>query len=165
MQLRVEDGKATLKTRKGLDWTDKFDAIAKAAGALPDALIDGEIVALDDNGAPDFAALQAALSDGKTDELIFFAFDLLFAGGEDLRPLPLGERKAAIEENCWKPRKGKSNRRSAMSSISRPAATRCCNRPASCRWKASSPRSSTRPIAPAAPRAGPRPSAAPAMRS
>ena len=47
MQLRVEDGEATLKTRKGLDWTDKFPAIAKEAGALPDVLIDGEIVALD----------------------------------------------------------------------------------------------------------------------
>ena len=51
----------------------------KRRSALPDVLIDGEIVALDHDGAPDFAALQAALSDGKTDELIFFAFDLLFA--------------------------------------------------------------------------------------
>ncbi len=57
MQLRVEAGKATLKTRKGLDWTDKFGAIAKEASALPDVLIDGEIVALDHNGAPDFSTL------------------------------------------------------------------------------------------------------------
>jgi len=42
VQLRVEDGEATLKTRKGLDWTDKFAAIAKEAGELPDAMIDGE---------------------------------------------------------------------------------------------------------------------------
>ena len=54
MQLRVEDGKATLKTRKGLDWTDKFQAIAKEASALPDVLIDGEIVALDHNGVAGF---------------------------------------------------------------------------------------------------------------
>ena len=85
MQLRVEDGEVALKTRKGLDWTDKFAAIAKEARSLPDVLIDGEIVALDHNGVPDFSALQAALSDGKTDELIFFAFDLLFAEDEDLR--------------------------------------------------------------------------------
>src|SRR5579871_2727961 len=78
IQLRVEGGKATLKTRKGLDWTGKFDAIAKAAAGLRDGIIDGEIVALDANGAPDFAALQAALSEGKTKRLIFFAFDLLF---------------------------------------------------------------------------------------
>ena len=70
VQLRVEDGEAVLKTRKGLDWTDKFTAIAKEGSALPDVLIDGEIVALDHNGAPDFSTLQAAISDGKTDELI-----------------------------------------------------------------------------------------------
>jgi len=85
VQLRVENGAATLKTRKGLDWSDKFAAVVKEAGALPDVLIDGEIAALDHNGAPDFSSLQAALSDGKTDNLLFFAFDLLFANGMDLR--------------------------------------------------------------------------------
>ncbi len=98
VQLRVEDGKATLKTRKGLDWTDKFATIAKEAGSLPDVLIDGEIVALDHNGAPNFSSLQAALSDGKTEDLIFFAFDLLFSEGLDDRRLPLSERKARLKE-------------------------------------------------------------------
>jgi bifunctional non-homologous end joining protein LigD len=97
MQLRVVDGKAVLRTRKGLDWTDKFAAIIRVAAKLPDCLIDGEICALDHNGAPDFAALQAALSDGKSGALIFFAFDLLFSGGEDLRALPLGARKTRLE--------------------------------------------------------------------
>ena len=107
VQLRVEDGEAALKTRKGLDWTDKFPAIAKEGGALPDALIDGEIVALDHDGAPDFSALQAAIADGKTDNLIFFAFDLLFAGGEDLRALPLVERKERLKQ-LLESRKGKA---------------------------------------------------------
>ena len=98
VQMRVEGGKAILRTRKGLDWTDKFTAIAKAGRRLPDAMIDGEIVALDREGAPDFSALQAAISDGKTDRLIFYAFDLLFAGGEDLRRLPLAERKARLRQ-------------------------------------------------------------------
>jgi len=98
VQLRVEDGGAILKTRKGLDWTDKFRAIAREGTSLPDALIDGEIVALDQNGAPDFSTLQAAISDGKTDALIFFAFDLLFSGDEDLRPIPLRERKARLKK-------------------------------------------------------------------
>jgi bifunctional non-homologous end joining protein LigD len=98
MQLRVKDGKAVLKTRKGLDWTDKFGAIAKEGSKLPDVLIDGEIVALDHDGAPNFSALQAAISDGKTDQLIFYAFDLLFADGEDLRPLPLAMRKARLKK-------------------------------------------------------------------
>ena len=98
LQLRVEDGKAVLRTRKGLDWTAKFSAIAEAAEKLPDCLIDGEAVALDHAGAPDFAALQAALSEGKSEDLIFFAFDLMFADGEDLRPLPLSDRKARLKE-------------------------------------------------------------------
>jgi len=98
VQLRVEGGKSTLKTRKGLDWTGKFAAIAAEASALPDVLIDGEIVALNQHGAPDFSALQAALSDGETDDLIFFAFDLLFADGEDLRRIPLAKRKARLRD-------------------------------------------------------------------
>ena len=109
VQLRVEDGKATLKTRKGLDWTDKFKAIAKEGSALPDVLIDGEIVALDHDGNPNFSALQAAISDGKTDKLIFFAFDLLFAEDMDLRKLPLRERKARLKE-LLDEQKGKSIR-------------------------------------------------------
>ena len=93
IQLRIQDGRVTLKTRTGLDWTGKFDAIAKAAAALPDAIIDGEIVALDANGAPDFAALQAALSEQQTDNLVYYVFDLLFDNGDDMRALPLTERK------------------------------------------------------------------------
>jgi bifunctional non-homologous end joining protein LigD len=108
VQLRVEDGEATLKTRKGLDWTDKFQAIAKEGSSLPDTLIDGEIVALDHNGAPEFSALQAAISDGKTDNLIFFAFDLLFADGEDISRVPLGERKERLKKLLEARAKGKS---------------------------------------------------------
>ncbi|GKQ54692.1 DNA ligase D [Bradyrhizobium sp. Ce-3] len=107
VQLRVEGGEAVLKTRKALDWSDKFGAIAKEAGKLPDALIDGEIVALDKNGTPHFSTLQAALSDGKTDQLIYYAFDLLYAGNEDLRPLPLTERKARLQA-LLAARKGKN---------------------------------------------------------
>jgi bifunctional non-homologous end joining protein LigD len=96
IQLRTESGTAVLRTRKGLDWTAKFGAIVKAARDLPDGIIDGEIVALNRKGLPDFAALQAALSDGKTDQLVFFVFDLLFCDGEDLRKLPLRERKSRL---------------------------------------------------------------------
>ena len=97
LQLRVENGRATLKTRAGLDWTQKFREIGRAAEALPDGLVDGEACALDANGAPDFPALQAALADRKTQDLVFFAFDLLFAEGCDLRDLPLRERKARLQ--------------------------------------------------------------------
>jgi bifunctional non-homologous end joining protein LigD len=110
MQLRVEDGEVSLKTRKGLDWTEKFEAIAKEARSLPDVLIDGEIVALDHNGVPHFSALQAALSDGKTNGLIFFAFDLLFAEDMDLRRLPLRDRKARLKQLLDEHGKGDSIR-------------------------------------------------------
>src|SRR5215471_6324552 len=98
IQLRVEKRKAGLLTRKGLDWTTKFAAIAKAAENLPDCILDGEVCALDHDGAPDFAALQSALSQGESESLIFFAFDLLFTDGEDLRPLPLSVRKTRLAE-------------------------------------------------------------------
>jgi bifunctional non-homologous end joining protein LigD len=135
LQLRVENGKAVLRTRKGLDWTKKFANIAEQAKALPDCLIDGEAVALDRRGVPDFGALQDALSEGKSDALVFFAFDLLFTdfgkGGEDWRGLPLSERKARLADLL----DGLVGKRQALPSWSRPPA-----------WasKASSPRSSTR---------------------
>jgi len=97
MQLRVQGGEAKLYTRKGLDWTGKFAAIAQAARNLPDCILDGEVVALDHDGAPDFAALQAALSDGKSELLVYFAFDMMFEGREDLRPLPLEARKQRLK--------------------------------------------------------------------
>jgi bifunctional non-homologous end joining protein LigD len=86
-----------LRTRKGLDWTVKFGAIMRAAAKLPDGVYDGEVVALDKEGAPSFGALQAALAEGKTDDLIYFVLDLLFAEGDDLRKVPLRERKPTLE--------------------------------------------------------------------
>lgn len=97
MQLRVAGGAATLKTRKGLDWSERFSEIVADGARLPDGLYDGEVVALDEAGSPDFAGLQAALSSGKTADLIFFVFDALFAGGEDLRDQPLSARKARLK--------------------------------------------------------------------
>lgn len=98
IQLRVTDGAVTLRTRKGLDWTDTFPEIAAEAAKLPDCLIDGEIVAVDRHGVPDFAALQAALSEEDTGDLVFFCFDLLFLKNGDLRALPLVKRKQHLQE-------------------------------------------------------------------
>lgn len=97
MQLRAEKGQVILRTRKGLDWTDKFSSIAKAAEVLPDCILDGEIVVLDKRGAPNFSALQAAISENRTKDMIYFAFDILFLDGYDLRPLPLRERKEKLK--------------------------------------------------------------------
>jgi bifunctional non-homologous end joining protein LigD len=97
LQVRVEGGKARLLTRKGLDWTSKFPEIAKDAARLADGIYDGEAVALDREGQPDFSRLQEALSTGRTSGLVLFLFDALFAEGEDLRELPLRDRKARLK--------------------------------------------------------------------
>jgi bifunctional non-homologous end joining protein LigD len=97
-QIQVRKRRAILRTRKGLDWTTRFKTTAKAAAALPDCIIDGEVVALDANGVPRFPALQAALSEGRSQDLVYFAFDLLFEGENDLRGSPLRERKARLKK-------------------------------------------------------------------
>jgi bifunctional non-homologous end joining protein LigD len=56
------------------------------------------VVALNEAGSPDFAALQAASAEERTNDLVFFLFDQLFDGLEDLRPLPLSERKARLQK-------------------------------------------------------------------
>jgi len=95
-EIHVSAGAAVVYTRRGLNWSRQFSAIAAAAARLPDCLLDGEIVALDQNRIPSFSALQAALKEN-AGTLIFFAFDLLFEGGDDLRKLPLVERKRRLE--------------------------------------------------------------------
>jgi bifunctional non-homologous end joining protein LigD len=97
VQVRVQNRKAQIRTRTGLDWTSKFAAVVKAARALPDGIYDGEICALDDDNLPSFARLQAELSEERSDDLVFFAFDLLIDGKEDLRPLPLTTRKSRLK--------------------------------------------------------------------
>src|SRR6202012_4096247 len=98
IQIHVEGHKAILRTRKGLDWTHKFPETAEAAAKLPDCIVDGEVVAVNEKNAPDFAALQAALSTSATGDLIYFAFDLLFDGSRDLRKEPLVKRKAVLQK-------------------------------------------------------------------
>jgi bifunctional non-homologous end joining protein LigD len=56
------------------------------------------VVALDDNGAPDFAALQNALSEGRSQNLTYLVFDLLFADDQDLRTATLVKRKAQLDQ-------------------------------------------------------------------
>ncbi|MCO5156764.1 MAG: DNA ligase D [Aquamicrobium sp.] len=99
LQARLDNGKATLLTRGGLDWTERFGkAVPKALAALPasQALIDGELVVEASGGASDFSALQADLSAGRSDRFAFYAFDLLYLDGQDLRETPLVARKAAL---------------------------------------------------------------------
>ncbi len=101
LQARISGGEVKLLTRTGLDWTERFGKrIAAALTALPceTALIDGEVVALGEGGISSFSALQAALSEGKAENLVFYAFDLLHLDGEDLQREPLLARKERLEE-------------------------------------------------------------------
>lgn len=95
--IAVGTGQARAYTRSGLDWSDKFAPIVAAAAKLKvgTALIDGEAVVLDAAGKTNFQALQASLKGGKAD-LVYFAFDLLELDGEDLKALPLVERKEKL---------------------------------------------------------------------
>ncbi len=92
--LAVGDGVATAWTRNGKDWSDKFKALVKAAAKLPaGCLIDGEAVAIDENGKPSFQLLQSTLKDQRGTNLVFYAFDLLVDRGEDIKKLPNIVRK------------------------------------------------------------------------
>jgi bifunctional non-homologous end joining protein LigD len=85
---------ATLLSRRGLDWTKQFPAIAAAAATLPvhDALLDGEVVILLPDGRDDFHALQN-VGRRQDPRLVYFAFDLLHLDGESLFRMPLVARK------------------------------------------------------------------------
>ncbi|HMG47196.1 MAG TPA: DNA ligase D [Allosphingosinicella sp.] len=95
--LALASGTARIYTRNGLDWTGKFPEIAEAAGAIAceRALLDGEIVALDDKGSTSFSALQQAISEGGRG-LSLFLFDALEIDGEKLDRLPNLERKQRL---------------------------------------------------------------------
>lgn len=89
-------GAVRFYTRSGLDWTDRFRPLASEFRSIvvDEALIDGEVAVLDEQGRSSFGALQNALTDGGP--LRFFAFDLLRLDGVDLRQRPLFERKEKL---------------------------------------------------------------------
>nr|WP_225031039.1 DNA ligase D [Paraburkholderia sp. XV] len=100
MLCRIDNGSVTLFTRNGHDWTERMPALAGALAALPvrQAWIDGEVVALNKADIPDFSALQNAFARRRTAGLTFFAFDLMFLDGRDLRQLRLSDRQAALKQ-------------------------------------------------------------------
>ena len=94
----LKDGAVKLITRAGIDWTKRYGDLPQAFARLPfkDAILDGEIVVLDDKGISRFAALQDALSTGAGNKLVYYAFDLLHLDGWDLRKVALEKRKALL---------------------------------------------------------------------
>jgi bifunctional non-homologous end joining protein LigD len=95
--LRIDRQDIRAYTRGGHDWSDKYGWVINACQKFKcqSALIDGEIIVQDKNGLSDFAALRAAI-DGAPHRLVMFAFDLLWLDGEDLRRLPLIERREKL---------------------------------------------------------------------
>lgn len=103
LAVHVEPEETRAITRGGYDWTKKFRSIVDEAHELGHAslIIDGEAVVLDDQGRSDFGLLQRAVgkrpSVHDVSEIIFYAFDLLYLDGRDLRILPLSERRRLLE--------------------------------------------------------------------
>ncbi|SET57639.1 DNA ligase D [Variovorax sp. OV084] len=97
---RIDRGKVRCFTRNGHDWTAKLPALAKALAKLPtdSAWLDGEITVDGENGAPDFQALQNAFDSGATSSIVYWLFDAPFLDGEDLRDLPVEERRARLAQ-------------------------------------------------------------------
>ena len=101
IQAHIASGKVRLLTRSGLDWTGRFGGgLAGELARLPcaQAIVDGEMVVLSDAGIASFSALQADLSDGRTNGMVYYAFDLLYLDGAALRDVPLKDRKVLLAD-------------------------------------------------------------------
>lgn len=106
IHVRKQSGRAKTKpqvhlfTRKGLDWSARMPDLVRAAAELDatNAIIDGEAVALDENGISNFALLQSAFQEKNRREITYFAFDLLHLNGHTVRNLPLLRRKELLAE-------------------------------------------------------------------
>jgi DNA ligase D-like protein (predicted ligase) len=99
MAARIDNGRAQLLTRTGLDWADKYPSVVAAVANVKakTAYIDGELCGVDEAGLPSFAQTQAATDGEREVRLVYYAFDLLHLDGRDVSPLPLIERKAQLE--------------------------------------------------------------------
>ena len=97
-QAHLVGGKPILYTRDGLACSETFASITQALQLLNarDAVLDGEIVVLDEHGAANRHELQRDIDAGRTDRLLYFVFDLLYLNGFDLRSAPLIRRKRLL---------------------------------------------------------------------
>ena len=97
---RIGNGKARLLTRGGHDWSAKLPKLVAELERLGigNAWLDGEIVVPDQDGTPDFNALQNALDRERADPIVMFLFDVPFFEGFDLRHAPLAERRGLLKQ-------------------------------------------------------------------
>jgi len=94
----IRGGNVRLVSRNGKVQNARFPTVAAALGGFPvDAVFDGEIVAVDRKGRPDFQALQNSQSAGEG-RILYYVFDVLYAGGYDFRVLSLKQRRAILSK-------------------------------------------------------------------
>lgn len=100
MICRIDQGQVTIFSRNQKDWTGELAPLVAAAASLPvdQAFVDGELVAIKENGVSDFQSLQNAFSQGRARDLVYYAFDLLYLDGIDLRSVSLEDRKKILEQ-------------------------------------------------------------------
>jgi len=96
------DKKVSLLSRNENELAARFPEIVEAIKNLParECLIDGEVVALDEEGRSSFQLLQAREMEGQKSPVYFYAFDLLQLDGKSLLALPLEARKNVLEKLC-----------------------------------------------------------------
>jgi bifunctional non-homologous end joining protein LigD len=97
---RMENRKARLYSRNGLDWTERFDPIRAAVEELParDLILDGEVVAHDTGGTASFEAMQRFLREGRRAGLVYYVFDILHLDGYNVTGAALIARKKLLAE-------------------------------------------------------------------
>jgi bifunctional non-homologous end joining protein LigD len=95
---RIDHDEVKLFTRNGHDWTHKLPGQAEALAALglESAWLDGEMVVADEQGVPDFQALQNAFDSGRSGNIVYYLFDMPYLNGVDLREVPVEERRVAL---------------------------------------------------------------------
>ncbi len=99
IQAHVKNGIGKFWSRNALDWSNAFPHLLHNMEKLPvtDAIFDGEVVALDEEGRSHFQGLQNSLKSRKDTGLVYYIFDLMYLNGEDLRSRPLTERKSLLK--------------------------------------------------------------------
>jgi bifunctional non-homologous end joining protein LigD len=96
----LNNGQVRFWTRNQNDWTAKFPALGKAVKALrlKNAILDGEVVALDPSGRASFQRLQQSINKGGSAGLLYHVFDLIYIEGYSLVKTTLRDRKAVLAE-------------------------------------------------------------------
>ncbi|EKG38055.1 ATP-dependent DNA ligase [Pseudomonas syringae pv. avellanae str. ISPaVe013] len=100
MLTRIQGDDVRLFTRNGHDWTERLPELVKALKGmkLRDSWFDGEVVVLDEQGLPDFQGLQNAFDAGNSKDILYYLFDMPFLSAEDLREVPLEQRRDALKQ-------------------------------------------------------------------